>query len=175
METIFSIIILVIVAAVAYYFYKKRPAPQGTYDNKDVRSGGSIGGGSRANDDKDVRSSGSIGGGTRGHDSPTLATGGSIGGDSNDRTKQRTAAEHEERAHETRRQPAEYDDRMRMDTPNGMPRPFGIEDEEEEPTLNAKGRHVAPPEPASSEAEDDDKEKSKPEFRSNGSFGGSRQ
>jgi hypothetical protein len=83
------LIIVVVIALAALYFYNRsRPAPQGTYDDKDVRSSGSIGGGTRAYDDKDVRSSGSIGGGTRAYDTPEQTSGGSIG---DQRTSERNA------------------------------------------------------------------------------------
>lgn len=74
-------IIVAVVALLALYFYNRsRPAPRGTYDDKDTRSSGSIGGGSRAHDDPDHRSSGSIGGGQRSYDAPDQESRGSIGG-----------------------------------------------------------------------------------------------
>lgn len=81
MDTGIILIGIVIIALIALYFYNRnKPAPQGTYDDKDLRSDGSIGGGTRAHDDPDLRSSGSIGGGTRGYDSNKVDSGGSIGG-----------------------------------------------------------------------------------------------
>ena len=74
-------IIIAVVALLALYFYNRsRPAPRGTYDDEQVRSSGSIGGGSRAHDDPDHRSSGSIGGGQRSYDAPNQESSGSIGG-----------------------------------------------------------------------------------------------
>jgi hypothetical protein len=76
-------IILAIIAVAAIVWYQRRqPRPHGTYDDKDVRSSGSIGGSrTRAYDDKDVRSSGSIGGSREGaYDDDETRSGGSIGG-----------------------------------------------------------------------------------------------
>jgi len=83
-------IIVAVVVLVAFYLYNRsRPAPRGTYDDPNVRSSGSIGGGTRAYDDPNVRSSGSIGGGTTderkdepakpAHDDPNFKSGGSFG------------------------------------------------------------------------------------------------
>ncbi|MDQ4077094.1 MAG: hypothetical protein M3220_12700 [Chloroflexota bacterium] len=84
---------LVLVAVVALFAYmrRNRPAPRGTYDDPDTRSGGSIGGrpgrpGQRAHDDPDIRSGGSFGTtrgreGARTHDDPDIRSGGSFGGD----------------------------------------------------------------------------------------------
>lgn len=81
MDTTTIIVIVAVVALVALWLYNRsRPAARGTYDDKDVRSSGSIGGGTRAYDDKSVRSSGSIGGGTRAYDAPEVKSSGSIGG-----------------------------------------------------------------------------------------------
>lgn len=81
MDTTTIIVIVAIVALVGLFlFNRNRPARRGTYDDKNTRSSGSIGGGTRANDDPDVRSSGSIGGGTRAHNAPQQSSGGSIGG-----------------------------------------------------------------------------------------------
>jgi len=81
MDTTTIIVIIAIIALIGFYLYNRnRPAPRGTYDDKNTRSSGSIGGGTRAHDDPNVRSSGSIGGGTRGYDSPQHSSGGSIGG-----------------------------------------------------------------------------------------------
>jgi len=74
-------IIIAVVALLALFFYNRsRPAPRGTYDDKNVRSSGSIGGGTRAYDDPAHRSSGSIGGEQSGYDSPEHKSSGSIGG-----------------------------------------------------------------------------------------------
>jgi len=76
-----TIIIIAVVALVALFLYNRsRPAARGTYDDKNVRSSGSIGDGTRAYDDEKVRSSGSIGGGTRAYDAPEVTSSGSIGG-----------------------------------------------------------------------------------------------
>ena len=74
-------IIVLVIAAIAFFIFRRgRPAPHGTYDDPNVRSSGSIGGGTRAYDDPDVRSSGSIGGGPRAYDNPDVKSEGSIGG-----------------------------------------------------------------------------------------------
>ena len=81
MDTTTIIVIIAVVLMLGFYLYNRsRPAQRGTYDDKNARSSGSIGGGTRANDDPEVRSSGSIGGGTRAHNSPQQRSGGSIGG-----------------------------------------------------------------------------------------------
>lgn len=81
MDTTTMIVIVAVVVLVGLFLLNRnRPAARGTYDDKNTRSSGSIGGGTRANDDPDVRSSGSIGGGTRSHNSPDHSSGGSIGG-----------------------------------------------------------------------------------------------
>jgi hypothetical protein len=73
-------IIAIAVIAIAYFVMRRgRVAPQGTYDDPDVSSSGSIGGGPRAHDDPNVSSGGSIGGGPRTYDSPKVSSGGSIG------------------------------------------------------------------------------------------------
>lgn len=77
------LIVLAVVALAAVIWYQRRqPRPRGTYDDKDVRSSGSIGGSkTRAYDDEDVRSSGSIGGARKGaYDDDETTSGGSIGG-----------------------------------------------------------------------------------------------
>ena len=96
MDTTTLIILGVIALLAIYLFNRNRVRPRGTYDDKDYRSSGSIGGGP-AYDDEDYRSSGSIGGqrGTRStpastdadsdrprHDSRDFGSGGSIGGSS---------------------------------------------------------------------------------------------
>jgi hypothetical protein len=79
-DTTTIIIIIGVIALVAIYLFRRsRPAPHGTYDDKNVRSSGSIGGGTRAYDDPNTRSSGSIGGRDRGYDSPDHESSGSIG------------------------------------------------------------------------------------------------
>jgi hypothetical protein len=80
--------ILVIGLLIAWWLLRKlmgtKDAPAGTYDKKDVDSGGSIGGmrGGRAYDSPDINSGGSIGGQRehRAHDHPDIDSGGSIGG-----------------------------------------------------------------------------------------------
>jgi len=88
-STTIGIIVLVIVAIAFFIFRRSQPVPHGTYDDPDVRSSGSIGGGTRAYDDPDVRSSGSIGGGPRAYDSPEVKSEGSIGGRSSAARKAR--------------------------------------------------------------------------------------
>jgi hypothetical protein len=83
-------LLLIIGLAVAAFMRRNRSAPQGTYDDPNTRSGGSIGGsrgqpGQRAHDDPNIRSGGSIGapGGqerARTYDDPNVKSGGSIGG-----------------------------------------------------------------------------------------------
>ena len=81
-STIAIIAVVVIVAAI-WFMRRGRPAAAGTYNDDKVRSGGSIGGGTRAHDDEAVRSGGSLGGGNAGgprvYDSPRHESGGSIG------------------------------------------------------------------------------------------------
>lgn len=81
-------IILLLIAAVAaiYLYNRNRTPPAGTYDDKNTRSSGSIGGGTRAHDSPDVRSGGSIGGGAKTYDSPDHESSGSIGGQPVERT-----------------------------------------------------------------------------------------
>lgn len=80
--TIFILIAVIVIAGI-FFMRRNRPATP-TYDDKDVRSGGSIGGGTRAHDDPKVRSGGSIGGGggAKVYDAPDHASGGSIGNQS---------------------------------------------------------------------------------------------
>lgn len=61
--TTIIVIVAVVVLLGLFLFNRNRPARRGTYDDKNTRSSGSIGGGTRAHDDPEVRSSGSIGGG----------------------------------------------------------------------------------------------------------------
>jgi hypothetical protein len=80
--------ILVIGLLIAWAVLRKllgtKEPPAGTYDKKDVDSGGSIGGmrGGRAYDSPDYDSGGTIGGNRerRAHDHPDIDSGGSIGG-----------------------------------------------------------------------------------------------
>jgi len=91
-----TIIIIAVVALVALFLYNRsRPAARGTYDDKNVRSSGSVGDGTRAYDDEKVRSSGSIGGGTRAHDAPEVKSSGSIGGDNSARVERAARVENE--------------------------------------------------------------------------------
>jgi len=75
---------LLIVWAVLRKLLGGKDAPAGTYDKKDVDSGGSIGGmrGGRAYDSPNYDSGGTIGGDRerRAHDHPDIDSGGSIGG-----------------------------------------------------------------------------------------------
>lgn len=75
--------VLIALALLSKLLGKKDP-PAGTYDKKDIDSGGSIGGmnGGRAYDRPDINSGGSIGGDRehRAHDHPDVDSGGSIGG-----------------------------------------------------------------------------------------------
>lgn len=82
MDTWVWIVLAVIAVAALVWYQRRQPRPHGTYDDKDVRSSGSIGGSkSRAYDDEDVRSSGSIGGSKEGaYDDDETTSGGSIGG-----------------------------------------------------------------------------------------------
>ena len=81
MDTTTIIVIVAVVVLIGLFLYNRnRPARRGTYDDKNTRSSGSIGSGTRAHDDPEVRSGGSIGGGARGHNSPQHSSGGSIGG-----------------------------------------------------------------------------------------------
>ncbi|HRW06429.1 MAG TPA: hypothetical protein P5121_15100 [Caldilineaceae bacterium] len=162
MDTTAILIGIVIIALLAFYFYNRsKPAPRGTYDDKRTRSSGSIGGGTRAHDDPNVRSSGSIGGGTRGHDSPEHRSGGSIGG----------------------RQQSENEPNVRRVEPEQT---RTVDPDRDEVGVNGAHRNSTlprlpdQPEPADRERNvqrSDDpaaQEKRKDEFRSGGSFGGSR-
>jgi hypothetical protein len=76
-----TILIIVVIAAIAYYFFSRnRAVPRGTYNDPDVSSSGSIGGGPSAHDDRELHSSGSIGGGARAYDQDEHESRGSIGG-----------------------------------------------------------------------------------------------
>lgn len=117
MDSTTIIIVIIIVALLALYLFRRsRPAPRGTYDDENVRSSGSIGGGTRAYDDPEHRSSGSIGGGQRGYDSPERESRGSIGGsparrnaDRESRAAERTDSEEESE----RARPKKDDDRFK--------------------------------------------------------------
>jgi hypothetical protein len=86
---------LLILFAVSAFMRRNRPAPPGTYDDPNIRSGGSIGGrpgepGQRTYDDPNIRSGGSFGSGSgqeaaRTYDDPDIRSGGSFGGDSSSR------------------------------------------------------------------------------------------
>lgn len=114
-STTIGIIVLVLVAIAFYIYRRSRPAPHGTYDDPNVRSSGSIGGGTRAYDDESVRSSGSIGGGPRAYDTPEVKSEGSIGGRSSAERRTMSDAKRESRLE---------DDELEK------------EDEQEEPTYN---------------------------------------
>ena len=105
-------IIVLILAAIAFFIYRRsRPAPQGTYDDRDVRSSGNIGGGPRAHDDPKVRSSGSIGGGPRAYDTPEVKSGGSIGGQSTEENLRRINQNEEKQSDEDEPEEPTYNDR----------------------------------------------------------------
>jgi len=80
--------ILVVGLLLAWWLLRKlmgsKEPPAGTYDRKEIQSGGSIGKqrGGRAYDRPDIQSGGSIGGQRehRAHDHPDFDSGGSIGG-----------------------------------------------------------------------------------------------
>ena len=73
---------LLALGAFIWYMQNRGPAPQGTYDDETVESGGSIGGEDKAYDDETVESGGSIGGdAVKTYDDPEHRSGGSIGGD----------------------------------------------------------------------------------------------
>lgn len=81
-DLLWIILGLAIIIAFIWYMRNRGPAPRGTYDDPDVRSGGSIGGGDKSYDDEDVHSGGSIGGDEdKAYDDPDYRSGGSIGGD----------------------------------------------------------------------------------------------
>ncbi len=107
MNTTTIVIIVAAIALIAFYLYNRsKPAPRGTYDDKNVRSSGSIGGGTRAHDAPDVRSSGSIGGGTRANDSSAHTSGGSIGGrQRSENSSTQRAASHTSQTHTTTPEP----------------------------------------------------------------------
>ncbi len=77
---------LLLIVGISQYMRRNRPAPPGTYDDPNMRSGGSIGGEAgrptqRTYDDPNLRSGGSIGGGNvRSYDDPDIQSGGSFGG-----------------------------------------------------------------------------------------------
>jgi len=113
MEWTTILIGVAVVALLALFFYNRsRPAPRGTYNDSDVQSGGSIGGGPRAHDSRDVQSSGSIGGGPRAYDDPDHKSSGSIGGDSVKRGERRTVADPSkgDYTHATTDQRTQYDE-----------------------------------------------------------------
>lgn len=166
METTTIVIIVAIIALIAFYLYNRnKPAPRGTYDDKDLRSNGSIGGGTRAHDDANVRSSGSIGGGTRAYDSPDQSSGGSIGGrqrsenhrthSAANQTAQPQTVIPEPQSHPNERErtlpPLNHGTALRSDQPSADQRDTLQEDEQ-----------------LASEKEHNDK------FKSGGSFGASR-
>ncbi len=166
MDTTTIIIIVAVIALIAFYLYNRsKPAPRGTYDDKDVRSSGSIGGGTRAHDDPNVRSSGSIGGGARAHDAPEHTSGGSIGG------RQRT----ENRNTQVTTNPVNRPSQPRTTPPEG-PRASDSQQERTLPRLN-EGTATAADRRRNGlqeEARPADEQKRDDEFRSGGSFGGSR-
>lgn len=82
MDTTWLIILGILLLVGLYLYNRNRTPPRGTYDDKNYRSGGSIGGGPGAYDDPDVRSGGSIGGRQSAYDSRDHESGGTFGGDS---------------------------------------------------------------------------------------------
>lgn len=147
MDTTMIIIVIAAVALIGFWLYNRnKPAPRGTYDDKNVRSSGSIGGGTRAHDDPNVRSSGSIGGGTRAHDAREHGSGGSIGGqqrtENSSVARPRSTSQQRTDVRELRNTEAEADRPLR-------PLNNGAHDEEQ------------------------DEKKRDDQFRSGGSFGGS--
>jgi hypothetical protein len=81
MDTTTLIIVGIVALLVGLYlFNRSRIPPQGTYDDKNYRSGGSIGGQQSSYDSPDVRSGGSIGGQQSTVDSPDYRSSGTIGG-----------------------------------------------------------------------------------------------
>jgi hypothetical protein len=107
-----TLILIVAVALLALFLYnRRRPAPRGTYNDRDVQSSGSIGGGPKAYDKPEVESSGSIGGGPRAHDDAEHKSSGSIGGATPRRGERRTVADPSkgDYTHAERDQHDEYD------------------------------------------------------------------
>jgi hypothetical protein len=92
-DTTTLIILGVLLLLGLYLFNRNRTPPRGTYDDKNYRSGGSIGGGPGAYDDPDYRSGGSIGGSQSSYDSPEHQSGGSIGGNRTTSTSRRPVAD----------------------------------------------------------------------------------
>lgn len=161
MDSMWMIIGLAVLVLLGLYFFRRsRPAPQGTYDDKSVRSSGSIGGGTRAYDSPDHRSSGSIGGEQRGVDSPAHRSGGSIGGDSVV-TREELETDKEIRRNERRSDEIRSGETGTRDS-NGNRRvlPSLLEDEDEEKDVSRSGSA------SDRRRYDDDK------HRSGGSFGG---
>lgn len=89
-NAILIIIGLLILLWLASRFFGNRAPTTPTYDDKNIRSGGSIGGGpgqpgQRTHDDPNIESGGSLGGRSgeatpRTHDDPNIRSGGSFGG-----------------------------------------------------------------------------------------------
>lgn len=151
MDTTTILIIIAVIALIAFWLYNRnKPAPHGTYNDPDVRSSGSIGGGTRSYDDPDVRSSGSIGGGTRSHDSPKHSSGGSIGGSSGGR--QQTENNKVTREHSTQQPRVKTQEERATDSNFNLP-------------LSLPKNDV--------ERQEEQKKRNEDEFRSGGSFGGS--
>lgn len=86
---------LLLIVGISQFMRRNRPAPPGTYDDPNMRSGGSIGGEpgrptQRTYDDPTIRSGGSIGGGNvRSYDDPDMRSGGSFGGSGGTSSSQR--------------------------------------------------------------------------------------
>lgn len=73
-------IALLLFVVLSRFLGGRRPPPAGTYDDEDVRSGGSFGGGQSTYDAPDVRSGGSFGSGASTYDDEDVRSGGSFGG-----------------------------------------------------------------------------------------------
>jgi len=182
MDTTAILIAIGVVAIVALYLYNRnKPAPHGTYDDKKLRSDGSIGGGTRAHDDPTMRSSGSIGGAApgddRSYDSPDHRSGGSIGGrqqSENVPTSNRSANGNrfeERKTNEQEEAERESHTRGRSST---LPRLDGRSEAVATSTEQVqRNNRVRGERDASNLDESDDEQKRKEEFRSGGSFGGS--
>lgn len=175
MDTTTIIVIIAVLALLGFYLYNRsRPAPRGTYDDKNTRSSGSIGGGTRAHDDPNVRSSGSIGGGTRGHNSPQHSSGGSIGGGPSSRPPRdervTTRPDIREDYDQQERRMPDQSDRVRT-----LPNLDIGESAEERQVRNANSPHNDHDNEADrlEREREERRRKDSGEFRSGGSFGGS--
>ena len=157
-------IIVAVVALLALYFYNRsRPAPRGTYDDKNTRSSGSIGGGDRAYDDKNTRSSGSIGGGDRAYDAPDQSSRGSIGGGP---VSQRTAPGP---LNGNRTIERDLNRDLDRDVERGIDRDSPLERLADERAQQANSQHANP---VTRNNVDDERHPDNERFKSKGSIGG---